>query len=124
MSHKQLEQDNQSVFDFNPVFDEMLAAAGELLKPDMANADAPAKELLAKHHTALKTIAELHVQGELSLEEFQSDLRDEMMMFNMELVALEAPENVALQNAVNAVRDVLSKAVMKRTAENLVRKNN
>jgi hypothetical protein len=114
MMRKQLEQDNQLAFDFNPVFNEMLAAVGESFKPNMVNMETQAKKLLVKHHAALKTIAELHVQGELSLEEFQSDLRDEMMIFNMELVAMEAPGNAGLKKAVTGVRDVLAKAVMKR----------
>ena len=112
--HKQLECGKQAVFDFISVYNEMLATVGGSLQPDRANAEIPARELLAKHREALKTIAELHIQEELSLEEFQSELRDEMMVFNMELAAMEAPENTGLEKSVNAARDVLSKAVMKR----------
>jgi len=100
-------------FDFNTVFDEMLATAEESLNSKSAKAASRAKELLTIHQQKLKLLAEWRVVDKLTQVEFQLELDYEIRKFSAELLNAQVAGHAGSHKTAQAVKEIFTRAVGK-----------
>lgn len=98
-------------FNIDRVLEDMLNAVKESAQYDISQIDGYLKEILENEKAMLATLAEQRIRGEITEEEFKSELKDEEDTLKAEMKALEVMTLRATQKAVNAAIDIFVKAV-------------
>ena len=97
--------------DFEKLFNEILEAMKGEIKEDWPKAKGYLKQILDNNKESIKEITEYLINGELTFEEYQDELKSEMKTILNEMVALNVIKKKAIQDAVNAGIDVVMKAI-------------
>ncbi len=97
-------------FDIDKTIDDMTAAAAKTAEGSSEIA-AYARQVLEGEKKTLKNLAELRISGDLTEEEFASELADEQKTIEAQLLALKAMKKAVLQKIVNAAVGALVSAV-------------
>jgi hypothetical protein len=99
-------------FDISETLEKMLDAVKSVAKEDWPKIEGYAKTILQNERVALANLAELRVKGELTEEEFKSELQDEKDTVEAELLAAQVLGKAAVQKAANAAIKVFTDAVL------------
>jgi hypothetical protein len=100
------------VFDINIVLKEMSEAiVGSLGDDANKKAGTQTSVLFAAHRDTLKQISDLALAGDLTLEELRTEVRDELLLFESEMLASHLAGKATIQKAANAANDILIDAL-------------
>ena len=97
--------------DFEKLFNDILEAMKGEIKEDWPKAKGYLKQIIENNKGSLIEITKYYLNGELTLEEYQTELEAEMKTVQTEMLALNVMKNKAIQDAVNAGIDIVMKAV-------------
>jgi hypothetical protein len=98
-------------FEINTVLNRMADAAVSSLGSDAKKAATQTNALFAAHRDILKQISELALAGDLTLEELRTEVRDELLTFESEMLDSNVADKSAIQKAANAANDILIDAL-------------
>ncbi|MBK8065289.1 MAG: hypothetical protein IPK29_15540 [Betaproteobacteria bacterium] len=97
--------------DFDKVFDDMLGAAAGVLSAEWPKVKACVEGAFKREREALEGIARARLKGEIGDEDAKSQLEDEKLVLEAELLVCKVQGKVAAQQAVNAAIGVLAAAI-------------
>jgi hypothetical protein len=98
-------------FDINIVLKQMTDAAISSLGKDAKNAATQTNVTLAAHRDVLAQISDLALAGDLTEEELRLEIREELAMFQTEMLAAKVADKAALQRAAHAAGEILMGAL-------------
>jgi hypothetical protein len=98
-------------FDSAETLKDMLSAAQDVVAGEWPKVKGCAAEALKEQEDALREIADLRIQGELTEDEMESQREDEQQTFAAALLACEVKARATAQQAANAAFSVLEQAV-------------
>ncbi|MCP4667297.1 MAG: hypothetical protein GY849_13125 [Deltaproteobacteria bacterium] len=98
-------------FDIDRVIQDMIVAVVGVVKEEHGDISRYAKEIIEAEKETMTELSELRINGEITDDEFQSELEDEKDTLVAQLKAVAVMELAMTQKAVNAAIDVLVKAV-------------
>jgi hypothetical protein len=94
-------------FDIDIVLKQMAAIIASSLGKDAKNAAAQTSATLAAHRDVLKQIADLALAGDLTEEELRLEIKEELLVFQSEMLALNVADKAALQRAAGAASEIM-----------------
>lgn len=97
--------------DFEKLFNDILEAMKGEIKEDWPKAKGYLKQIIENNKESMIEITKYYLNGELTLEEYQTELEAEMKTVQTEMLALNVMKKKAIQDAVNAAISVVMKAV-------------
>lgn len=98
--------------DFKEVFRDAIAAAQGKLQAQAPEAQEFVREVAAAHRKSLASLLAAFADGKIDEPTLESELEDEKLVFQGELLAVQAIAKKAAQDAANAFFDVLDKALV------------
>ena len=98
--------------DFKTVFRDAIAAAQGKLQAHGSDAQDFLKEIAEAHRKSLTSLLAAFADGKIDEPTLESELADEKLVFQGELLAVQAIAKKAAQDAANAFFDVIDKALV------------
>lgn len=99
-------------FNIDSTLKDMAAAVEGIVDKDQHKIGDYAKKIFDEEKQTLNQIALLRLGGQITDEEFQSELEDEKDTVRAQLLALKVLSKATAQKAANAALDVLYKSVI------------
>jgi hypothetical protein len=99
-------------FNIDTTLEDMAAAVKAIVDKDQHKIKGYAKQIFDEEKQTLSQIALLRLSGQITDEEFQSEIEDEKDTVRAQLLALKVLNKATAQKAANAALDVLYKAVI------------
>ena len=96
--------------DFNDIWKDALGAATGKLKSRAPEAQEFVREVAESHKKSLRALLSAFADGKIDEPTLESELADEKLVLQGELLALQAITKKAAQDAANAFMDVIEKA--------------
>jgi hypothetical protein len=97
--------------EFSLIFQEMTTTVISSLGTDAKKVADQTTQFFSGHHDALKQIADFASKGELTEEEIKSEVEDELLVFQSEMLTAKVAEKAAIERAVNTAGKSLTKAI-------------
>ena len=99
-------------FNIDTTLEDMAAAVKAIVVKDRNKIKGYAKQIFDEEKQTLNQIALLRLSGQITDEEFQSEIEDEKDTVRAQLLALKVLNKATAQKAANAALNVLYKAVI------------
>ena len=100
------------IIDMNGILQEMVDVIAATLKKDGQKVKNQTRELLQAHKDALVELSGFALDGELTEEELESEIAEEMVILESELVDSGIAGKTAAEKAVSAATDHFRKKVI------------
>jgi hypothetical protein len=98
--------------DFKNVFRDAIAAAQGKLEAQAPSAQQFLRDVADAHKKSLASLLSAFADGKIDQPTLESELADEKLVFQGELLAVQAIAKKAAQDAANAFFDVIDKALV------------
>ncbi len=99
-------------FNIDTVIDDMLNAIKEVAESDIKDIEGYLKQILEGEKDTLKELAVLRLSGQITDDEFNSEIESEKDTFKAQMEAITVMTLSTKQKAINAAIGVFTKAVM------------
>ena len=97
--------------DISNLFKGMASSAGKVLQENGADLGDEVLSVINRNKASLAELVDARISGDISEEDFNSELEREKLVLEAELLTLEIATKSAIQKAMSAAMETLTKSV-------------
>jgi hypothetical protein len=98
-------------FVFGNTFNEMASSLLTSFGKDSVKYKSQINDIFDGHRKEIEKISRMALAGDLTEPEFESEMKDELVVFESELLALKVAGKASVQRAINGAVAILIKAI-------------